>query len=94
MLTVTYAECHIQALYAERCYAECRGAFLEAHLLVVPFRIKLVRFKNTYLERLLISYILENYLMSLISPSPKPNEGKQCLDLLITFVNNSNLCNL
>ncbi len=25
MLTVTYAECHIFALYAERRYAQCRG---------------------------------------------------------------------
>ncbi len=26
MLTVTYAECHIKAPFAERCYAECRYA--------------------------------------------------------------------
>ncbi len=26
MQTVTYAECHIKAPYAERPYSECRGA--------------------------------------------------------------------
>ncbi len=26
MVTVTYAECHIKALYAECCYAKCRYA--------------------------------------------------------------------
>ncbi len=26
MLSVTYAECHIKALYSECRYAECRGA--------------------------------------------------------------------
>jgi hypothetical protein len=30
MLTVTYAECHIKAPYAEWRYAECRGAIFTA----------------------------------------------------------------
>ncbi len=28
MLSVVYAECRKQAIYAERCYAECRRASL------------------------------------------------------------------
>jgi hypothetical protein len=30
ILNVTYAECHIYALYAECCYAECLGAHFRA----------------------------------------------------------------
>jgi hypothetical protein len=46
MLTVTYAECHINAPYAECCYAECRGAYFLGVLnflfgLYTPFMIVL-----------------------------------------------------
>jgi hypothetical protein len=57
MHSVIYAECHIQALYAEFHYAECRGAIKSARMTptaidfvhtlapcVMPFHIETILF--------------------------------------------------
>jgi hypothetical protein len=54
MLSVTYADCNIKALYAKCRYAECRCAECRGAAEIVVMQLKLAKSQLTCREKLLI----------------------------------------